>query len=197
MEPTLYFAYGSNLSLTQMHARCPASIYVGIGRLQGYRWIINTRGYANVVPVSPTVVHPVPSDNPTGPTSLTVPDTGTDPTEEDTYVYGLVYSLQPADEKSLDWYEGVPEDYAKESLAVEVWETGTVTGSGKVVSALVYVDGLRTTEGRIREEYVFRMRRAFREAVERGVPRGWMEGVFGRRFGVEEDVGVGSQEGKR
>ncbi|ESZ95000.1 AIG2 family protein [Sclerotinia borealis F-4128] len=50
--PTLYFAYGSNLSLTQMHTRCPHSTYYGLGVLYGYRWIINERGYANIVPIT-------------------------------------------------------------------------------------------------------------------------------------------------
>lgn len=46
---TLYFAYGSNLSLAQMKMRCPDSIFVGMGLLQDYRWIVNQRGYANIV----------------------------------------------------------------------------------------------------------------------------------------------------
>ncbi|TGO66710.1 hypothetical protein BELL_0938g00010 [Botrytis elliptica] len=46
---TLYFAYGSNLSLKQMKTRCPDSTYVGTGVLQNYRWIVNQRGYANIV----------------------------------------------------------------------------------------------------------------------------------------------------
>ncbi|TGO36988.1 hypothetical protein BHYA_0109g00240 [Botrytis hyacinthi] len=46
---TLYFAYGSNLLHTQMKTRCPDSTYVGVGVLQNYRWIVNRRGYANIV----------------------------------------------------------------------------------------------------------------------------------------------------
>lgn len=46
---SLYFAYGSNLSHTQMKSRCPDSTYVGMGVLQNYRWIVNQRGYANIV----------------------------------------------------------------------------------------------------------------------------------------------------
>ncbi|KAF5879268.1 uncharacterized protein Bfra_006474 [Botrytis fragariae] len=46
---TLYFAYGSNLSLSQMQTRCPDSTCVGIGVLQDYRWIVNQRGYANII----------------------------------------------------------------------------------------------------------------------------------------------------
>jgi gamma-glutamylcyclotransferase len=46
---TLYFAYGSNLSLSQMSSRCPSSLYHSFGVLKGYKWIIGPRGYANVV----------------------------------------------------------------------------------------------------------------------------------------------------
>ncbi|KAF7954986.1 uncharacterized protein EAE97_000245 [Botrytis byssoidea] len=46
---TLYFAYGSNLSHAQMQTRCPDSTYVGMGILQNHRWIVNQRGYANIV----------------------------------------------------------------------------------------------------------------------------------------------------
>jgi hypothetical protein len=46
---TLYFGYGSNLWLHQMQLRCPTSQYLGVARLPNYRWIINDRGYANVV----------------------------------------------------------------------------------------------------------------------------------------------------
>ncbi|KAK5013992.1 hypothetical protein LTR60_003581 [Cryomyces antarcticus] len=49
---TLYFGYGSNLWLHQMARRCPDSTYKGIARLEGHRWIINKRGYANVVAVA-------------------------------------------------------------------------------------------------------------------------------------------------
>jgi gamma-glutamylcyclotransferase len=45
----LYFAYGSNMSAAQMTERCPAHQKIGTARLPGYRWIISTRGYANIV----------------------------------------------------------------------------------------------------------------------------------------------------
>ncbi|KAF4576681.1 hypothetical protein EYR40_000929 [Pleurotus pulmonarius] len=84
----LYFGYGSNMWLEQMQRRCPNSPYVGIAVLEGWRWMINERGYANVVPSA-----------------------------ED-HVYGLVYKLSEEDEKSLDIYEGVPSDYVKKFMAV-------------------------------------------------------------------------------
>ena len=45
----LYFAYGSNMWQAQMRTRCPQSLLLGPATLHGYRWIINTRGYANIV----------------------------------------------------------------------------------------------------------------------------------------------------
>jgi len=72
---TLYFAYGSNLSLTQMSSRCPSSTYHSLGVLKGYRWVIGPRGYANVVPV--------PSES------------------ESEEVYGILYQITQEDERKL------------------------------------------------------------------------------------------------
>lgn len=92
---TFYFAYGSNLSTTQMSGRCShsptTSLPVAIARLDSHAWIICTRGYANVVRL------PSPSAPPSSPAS------STDPT---TVVYGLLYNMSPDDEASLDLYEG-------------------------------------------------------------------------------------------
>lgn len=52
---TFYFAFGSNLSVQQMKDRCvkspeTSSEPVAIARLDGWKWIICERGYANIVP---------------------------------------------------------------------------------------------------------------------------------------------------
>lgn len=88
---SLYFAYGSNLSLEQMAARCPESRYIGTARLHDYRWQINQRGYANVV-------H-----------------------EPGNCVEGLCYILSGADEARLDRYEGVPVAYEKVFMELELF----------------------------------------------------------------------------
>ena len=44
-----YVAYGSNMWDEQMRMRCPQSKKIGAARLAVYRFIITTRGYANVV----------------------------------------------------------------------------------------------------------------------------------------------------
>ncbi|VUC31323.1 unnamed protein product [Clonostachys rosea] len=51
-QEIIYFAYGSNLSTRQMLKRCPSSTPIGLGHLPGWKWIINERGYANIVPSS-------------------------------------------------------------------------------------------------------------------------------------------------
>lgn len=92
-SPTIYFGFGSNLWLDQMRTRCPTSTYLGVARLNDYKWIINDRGYANVVSS--------PSAN----------------SSEKKYahtVFGLVYALLPTDESRLDRNEGVPHAYTKE-----------------------------------------------------------------------------------
>ncbi|KAL8375684.1 hypothetical protein RB595_007003 [Gaeumannomyces hyphopodioides] len=87
---TLYFAYGSNLSLAQMARRCPGSRLLGTAVLPGFRWQINQRHYANVV------------EAPVAYTSSTSPD------DQQGGVAGLLYELSgPRDEAALDRAEGV------------------------------------------------------------------------------------------
>ena len=87
----LHFAYGSNLSFAQMDKRCPKHIRMGIGILYGYRWIISSRGYANVVK------------------------------SDSDYVMGRIYKINKRDEDRLDKKEGynsIPSCYDKETLSI-------------------------------------------------------------------------------
>ncbi len=156
--PTLYFGYGSNLWLHQMRLRCPCSIYIGVGRLTGYRWIINARGYANVVP----------SD------------------QANHEVYGLVYELSPADEAALDENEGVPYAYTKEVMDVEFWKSSNkassdrwekvdVTTPGQQRNTLVYIDRQRKVESKPKDEYVHRMNMGITDALSLGIPAGYVK----------------------
>jgi cation transport regulator ChaC len=84
-----YFAYGSNMWDAQMMARCPDSRKLGHARLPGFRWIISTRGYANVVE---------------------------SPEDE---VEGVLFEISESDERSLDRHEGVASGkYRKAELSV-------------------------------------------------------------------------------
>lgn len=78
--PLPYFAYGSNMDPVQMRVRCPGARAIGTATLANHRWIINSAGYATVIP-SP------------GHT-----------------VYGVLWELTPAHLATLDEYEGLPED---------------------------------------------------------------------------------------
>ena len=75
----------------QMINRCPDHRFIEVGILNGYRWIISTRGYANIVK-SPLDI-----------------------------VYGAVYAITNSDEQKLDKYEGVNSgSYRKELITVEI-----------------------------------------------------------------------------
>lgn len=92
-----------------MDLRCPTSEYLGIARLNGYKWIINDRGYANVVQVSN---HSTTEDT---------DEANKGSKEYEHVVFGLVYSLKEEDEKRLDKNEGVPVAYTKEDLPCDFW----------------------------------------------------------------------------
>ncbi len=88
-----YFAYGSNLWLTQMNSRCPGHTRIGPGVLCGYRWLINTHGYATLMRAQGESVH------------------------------GMVYTLTATDEKNLDDYEEVRSGlYRKQDCMVKMQE---------------------------------------------------------------------------
>ncbi|KAK4454746.1 hypothetical protein QBC34DRAFT_392512 [Podospora aff. communis PSN243] len=97
-----YFGYGSNLWQDQMARRCPSSPFTGVGRLTGYKWIINSRGYAKIT------------------------ETGSDTDE----VWGLIYELPPEDEARLDLNEGVPYAYEKRMIEVDFWKKGSIPCRG-------------------------------------------------------------------
>ena len=73
---TLYFAYGSNMNTSQMNRRCPGAELIGMARLTGYRFIINHRGVATLIP------------------------------ESEAYVLGVLWEISQEHERYLDRYEG-------------------------------------------------------------------------------------------
>ncbi|KAF1960592.1 hypothetical protein CC80DRAFT_488891 [Byssothecium circinans] len=183
---TIYMGYGSNLWLHQMRTRCPTSTYLGIARLQNYKWLINDRGYANVVQV--------PSSPPTSTTSPhhSYPNV----------VYGLVYSLQNTDEERLDRNEGVPVAYTKEYLSCDFWAAAHGAGSKidtsdpptKTREMLVYIDRKRVEEDEPKEEYVYRMNRGIEDAIKVGVPVKYVDEVMRKFIPKEEGKSKGIEE---
>lgn len=170
VSSTLYFGYGSNLWLHQMAQRCPTSTYEGIARLPDYRWMINSRGYANVVEASTPV-----SGN-----------------KYDNVVFGLVYTLLEEDEERLDKNEGVPYCYTKEDLEVDFWpsknesESVDVSKPSEKRKMLVYIDRERVKDSMPKKEYIYRMNMGIKDAVKVGVPEKYVDSVM-RKFIPEKD----------
>ncbi|KAI0975227.1 hypothetical protein F4678DRAFT_419675 [Xylaria arbuscula] len=202
----LYFAYGSNLSTTQMQQRCPQSTAIGLARLTDWTWIINQRGYANIV-----LERPLTADE-KGTKSITSDghDPSTDPGAE---VYGLVYRLHPDDEPTLDRYEGVGYAYEKWTATIprtEFFEpspardaSSSATASSRKAKAkrptretkkildsvvvsefddrvqmLVYIDTARTDTSDPKEEYIDRMNVGIEEAMEWGLSTAYVDRVI-------------------
>lgn len=197
----LYFAYGSNLSPTQMKRRCTAnptlsSTPLAIALLPSWRWLICEAGYANVLPPPPLRLGRQNSDD-----AREVPVSGSIDG-----VYGVLYEMDPRDELVLDGYEGVDReagpaeedgpvgleirpreqgkgDYNKWYLQARVlrWiDTADMDGEEgeEWVPVLVYVDEMRVRPSRPKTEYIGRMNRAIRECGELGVDKGWLEEVM-------------------
>ncbi|GAM90221.1 hypothetical protein ANO11243_082630 [Dothideomycetidae sp. 11243] len=162
MGGTIYFGYGSNLWRHQMQQRCPHSKYLGVARLNGYRWMINDRGYANVVEMDKNK-------------------------QDDTHCFGLVYSLTQSDEDALDINEGVPEAYTKEHLKTDFWRASTdsdkidIDQDPEKVDMLVYIDRVRMEDSTPKSEYVYRMNMGIADARAAGVPDSYIDDTL-RKF---------------
>lgn len=84
-----YFAYGANMDLDRMLDRCPNANFIEVGELKGYRFIINTRGVASIVPDITSSVN------------------------------GIIWTIAEEDEAFLDYFEGVKGGwYAKHAVTV-------------------------------------------------------------------------------
>ena len=89
----LYVAYGSNLHLAQMAARCPSATIYGTGLLNNWELLyrgMDGNAHATIARKKGAVV-PV-----------------------------LVWNIEPSDEIRLDRYEGYPRYYFKQNVMVEV-----------------------------------------------------------------------------
>ncbi|WMJ86754.1 gamma-glutamylcyclotransferase family protein [Anaerocolumna sp. MB42-C2] len=100
----LYLAYGSNLNLKQMVHRCPTARVVGVSEMKDYRLLFRGAHAGAVATVEPFKGGRVPV---------------------------LVWETTPADEASLDRYEGWPFLYRKETVRVKL--------KGKSIKAFVYI----------------------------------------------------------
>ena len=99
-KSTLYAAYGSNLNLAQMEARCPGARVLGAGRISGYRLAFKRVGVCAFATIEPC---------------------------QGEYVPVGIWEIGERNEAALDSYEGVPTHYGKETVEVEMAE-GKVRG---------------------------------------------------------------------
>lgn len=233
----LYFGYGSNLSTTQMAQRCPSSRPVGLAHLsglpshtssgegdglegdqhhqEGWRWMINERGYANVVPQTSAQPPATAHGDGDGHRWATWWRHGPQPSHAKGHqhqhqplgVFGLLYAMTLPDLAALDVYEGWPRVYDRRTMKVRVctWDDTTAAedmdvSEGDTVSALVYVDLDAVTDARPRREYVGRMNRGIAEAMAAPwrLPALYVEAVM-RPFipaGEALPPGVGARRGE-
>lgn len=115
----LYVAYGSNLSLAQMAARCPSATIFGVGQLNNWELLYRGRNGNAHATIAQKRGESVPV---------------------------LVWNIKPADEHSLDIYEGYPHYYYKRYVMVSIGE--------KVKRAMVYIMDEKQRPGRPSSEYV-------------------------------------------
>jgi hypothetical protein len=104
-----YFAYGSNLNLSQMRARCPGAKKIGIGRLHGYEICFPRKS---------------PSRQGKGVASICE--------GPGAFVEGVLFQLTNSDWDRLDKYEGVPDCYTRKLVTISM-------NDGKETIAETYV----------------------------------------------------------
>ena len=89
MEPKrTYFAYGSNMVVSQMAERCPGAKLSGIARLENHMFLINERGVATIVP------------------------------KQGSNVYGLIWDITEECKEALDKWEGVSKGHYYENYVL-------------------------------------------------------------------------------
>jgi hypothetical protein len=104
-----YLAYGSNLNIRQMALRCPTSKPVGTAVIKDYGLLFKGNKTGAYLTIEPKVGAEVPV---------------------------AVWSVEPADEKRLDVYEGFPTFYYKTELELPV---RYFSGKTVVRKAFVYI----------------------------------------------------------
>ena len=90
MADRLYFAYGSNINLNQMDYRCPDATVVGPVALENYELLFRRGGFATIAP------------------------------KEGGKVHGLLWSITPECERSLDLYDNKQTVTVRDGLGQEL-----------------------------------------------------------------------------
>lgn len=105
-----YLAYGSNLSMGQMSARCPTAVPVGVAELEDYRLLFKGSRSGNYLTVEPKPGCSVPL---------------------------VVWRIGETDEKHLDTYEGCPTFYYKKEVCVRM--RSLADDSEQDIEAIIYI----------------------------------------------------------
>ncbi|MCR4719680.1 MAG: gamma-glutamylcyclotransferase [Firmicutes bacterium] len=109
-EKRYYIAYGSNLSVTQMHWRCPDAKVVGKGELNDWRLLFKGSKTGSYLTIERCKGSKVPV---------------------------AVWEVSERDEAALDRYEGYPSFYYKEELTFEF--RSVITGKKHKAIVFVYI----------------------------------------------------------
>jgi len=140
----LYFAYASNMNQAQMKRWCPASRFLGSGRLEGHRFVYD--GFS------------VTWDGAVG--NIVLSETET--------VWGALYDITERDRLTLDAFEGYPRSYERKEVevrdhdgrihrAMTYCRTGRALGHPHPDYERVVLDGARDCG--LPEDYVDKMLR--------------------------------------
>ena len=123
----LYIAYGSNMNIGQMKRRCPTAKVVSSLFLEGYRLRFMGDHCNAIATIEPS---------------------------NDDLVPVTVWEIYPEDEQSLDFYEGYPRLYRKETLKLNLGK--------KTFSAMVYIiNGERMLYGQPSKAYFNTIREGY------------------------------------
>lgn len=110
MTKRYYIAYGSNLNIEQMRSRCPSATVAGVSAIPDYQLLFKGSQTGAYLTIEPHKGGCVPV---------------------------AVWKVTPADERSLDRYEGCPRFYYKTEMDLPVFHVDG--GSVASVSAFVYI----------------------------------------------------------
>lgn len=110
MEKRYYIAYGSNLNIRQMLARCPGARIIGTSEVEGYRLLFKGSKTGSYLTIEP---------------------------QEGASVPVAAWSVTAEDEEALDRYEGFPAFYYKKEMVLPI--KGIKSGKVRRRKVFVYI----------------------------------------------------------
>ncbi len=110
MATKIYIAYGSNLNIRQMLARCPGARIIGTSTIEGYQLLFKGSQTGSYLTIEP---------------------------QEGASLPVAAWQVTEANEKALDRYEGFPSFYYKKKLTLPI--KGIKSGKVRQRRAFVYI----------------------------------------------------------